>query len=413
MSLYGLINTSAAGMAAQSTALSTVADNIANVSTTGYKRSTTEFSTLVTSSGSGDYQSGGVDTDVRTAIGSQSGTTSTTSATDLAVNGNGFFIVSGPNGTPVLTRAGAFEQQADGTLKNAAGYTLLGYPVGTTPSANSYAGLEEVNVGDLAMKAVPSTEGVVTFNLPISATAVTDATKLPSANAADATYTQKTSFTAYNNAGSSVNLDVYYTKTGDNTWEVSVYNQADATNGGFPYSSAALVTETLTFDSTTYALSTPTSLSVPVPNGGTLTLDISKSTQLDSAYTFSADVNGNAASAVKSVEISSDGTLSVVYENGSTVAAYTIPLATVASPDNMTVISGNAYLPNQESGSVQIGTAGNNGFGTINSYTLENSDVDLATELTRMIQAQNIYQSNAKVFQTGSDLLKVLVNLNT
>ncbi|MBJ7535915.1 flagellar hook protein FlgE [Rhodomicrobium vannielii ATCC 17100] len=413
MSLYGLLNTSASGMAAQSTALSTVADNIANVSTTGYKGASTEFSTLVTSSGSGNYQSGGVDADVRVAIGSQSGTTSTNSSTDLAVDGNGFFIVSGPNGTPVLTRAGSFEKQADGTLENAAGYTLLGYPVGTTPSANSYAGLEEVNISDLAMKAVPSTEGTVTFNLPLQATAVTDATKLPSANAADATYTQKTSFTAYNNAGTAVNLDAYYTKTGDNTWEVSVYNQADATAGGFPYSSAALVTETLTFDSTTYALTSPTSLSVPVPNGSTVVLDISKSTQLDTSYTFSADVNGNAASAVKSVNISDDGTLSVVYEDGSSVAAYTIPLAMVASPDNMTVISGNAYLPNQDSGSVQIGTAGTNGFGTISDYTLENSDVDLATELTRMIQSQNIYQSNAKVFQTGSDLLKVLVNLNT
>ncbi|KAI95105.1 flagellar hook protein FlgE [Rhodomicrobium udaipurense JA643] len=413
MSLYGLLNTSASGMAAQSTALSTVADNIANVSTTGYKGASTEFSTLVTSSGSGNYQSGGVDADVRVAIGSQSGTTSTNSSTDLAVDGNGFFIVSGPNGTPVLTRAGSFEKQADGTLENAAGYTLLGYPVGTTPSANSYAGLEEVNISDLAMKAVPSTEGTVKFNLPLQATAVTDATKLPSANAADATYTQKTSFTAYNNAGTAVNLDAYYTKTGDNTWEVSVYNQADATAGGFPYSSAALATETLTFDSTTYALTSPTSLSVPVPNGSTVVLDISKSTQLDTSYTFSADVNGNAASAVKSVNISDDGTLSVVYEDGSSVAAYTIPLAMVASPDNMTVISGNAYLPNQDSGSVQIGTAGTNGFGTISDYTLENSDVDLATELTRMIQSQNIYQSNAKVFQTGSDLLKVLVNLNT
>jgi flagellar hook protein FlgE len=413
MSLYGLLNTSASGMAAQSTALSTVADNIANVSTTGYKGASTEFSTLVTSSGSGNYQSGGVDANVRVAIGSQSGTTSTNSSTDLAVDGNGFFIVSGPNGTPVLTRAGSFEKQADGTLENAAGYTLLGYPVGTTPSANSYAGLEEVNISDLAMKAVPSTEGTVKFNLPLQATAVTDATKLPSANAADATYTQKTSFTAYNNAGTAVNLDAYYTKTGDNTWEVSVYNQADATAGGFPYSSAALATETLTFDSTTYALTSPTSLSVPVPNGSTVVLDISKSTQLDTSYTFSADVNGNAASAVKSVNISDDGTLSVVYEDGSSVAAYTIPLAMVASPDNMTVISGNAYLPNQDSGSVQIGTAGTNGFGTISDYTLENSDVDLATELTRMIQSQNIYQSNAKVFQTGSDLLKVLVNLNT
>jgi flagellar hook protein FlgE len=111
------------------------------------------------------------------------------------------------------------------------------------------------------------------------------------------------------------------------------------------------------------------------------------------------------------VAIGTDGTLSAVYQNGSVVPAYNIPLATVASPDKMTVISGNAFQPGLVSGAAQIGTAGTAGLGAIKSSALEASTVDLASELTTMIAAQNNYQANSKVFNTGSTLLQVLINL--
>jgi flagellar hook protein FlgE len=125
-----------------------------------------------------------------------------------------------------------------------------------------------------------------------------------------------------------------------------------------------------------------------------------------------ASTNGVAPSEVSSVSIGADGTLSAVYQNGTTVPVYTIPLATVASPDNMTVISGNAFEPGVKSGTVQIGKAGAAGLGSIQSNALESSTVDLASELTTMISAQNNYQANSKVFQTGSQLLQVLIGLS-
>ena len=106
MGLYGMMRTGASGMSAQSNRLGTVADNIANVGTTGYKRASSEFSSLVLKSGQSDYLSGSVDSRVRYAVSEQGSFKFTTSATDLAVKGNGFFIVSNEAGQTFLTRAG-------------------------------------------------------------------------------------------------------------------------------------------------------------------------------------------------------------------------------------------------------------------------------------------------------------------
>src|SRR4029078_2171186 len=121
MSLYGVMRTGVSGMSAQSNKLSTVSDNIANVSTTGYKRASTEFSSLILKSGSGSYDSGAGETHVRYAISSQGHLQFTTSSTDLAVQGNGFFVVSDPSGANFLTRAGSFVTDRQGNIANAAG----------------------------------------------------------------------------------------------------------------------------------------------------------------------------------------------------------------------------------------------------------------------------------------------------
>lgn len=415
MSLYGLLTTSASGMAAQTTLLNAVSDNVANASTTGYKETSVEFSSLVLNDAASTYSSGSVVTHADTAAGAQGAITSTSSPTDLAIQGNGFFIVQGPDGQPVLTRAGSFTENASGNLVNAAGYTLLGYPAGVTGPANGYGGLVPINLNSIALTASPTTSGELYLNLPSAAAAVTAAGDLPSANAATATPTDKTSVVAYDNLGNQVTLDVYLTNKGGNSWEADVFNAADATNGGFPYSSGPLATQTLSFDPATGALASgsPTSMSIPIPNGATMTLDMSQTTQLATAYTvLAASTNGYAPSSVGSISIAANGAVSAIYQDGKSYSPYTIPLATVASPDNMTVISGNAFEPGLASGAAQIGNAGAIGYGTIQSSALESSTVDLSSELTTMIAAQNNYQANSKVFQTGSQLLQVLIGLD-
>jgi flagellar hook protein FlgE len=402
-------------MAAQSAWLNAISDNIGNVSTIGYKQASTEFSSLVLSSGlTADYQSGSIIINPRIAIDGQGALNSTTSTTDLAIQGNGFFIVQGPNNQPVLTRAGSFVKDSAGDLVNAAGYTLLGYPTGKSGVANGFSGLVPVNLNSIALQATPTTSGKLYVNAPSTAAVVAPA-NWPSANAATATPTAKTSLVTYDNLGNQITLDVYLTNQGGNVWDVAIFNAADApAAGGFPYTAGPLTTGTLTFDPTTGAIQagTPTSFNVAIPNGSTMTLDVSQTTQLATSYTvLTASTNGNAPSQVSGVNIANNGTVSVVYQNGSSASVYTVALATVPSPDKMTVISGNAYVPGLQSGAAQIGVAGSGGFGTIQSSMLEASTVDLATELTSMIAAQNNYQADSKVFTTGSQLLQVLINL--
>ena len=410
-----MMRTSVSGMAAQANRLSTVADNIANSSTTGYKRASTEFSSLVLESGGSAYESGSVETRVRYGISDQGTFKFTTSVTDLSVRGNGFFLVNNESGQTYLTRAGSFVKDGNGDLVNAGGFKLMGYslaPGAPPPVANSTAGLEVVNIGALALQSDPSTAGNLFVNLPSNAAIQTD---LPSGNLGTAVYTAKTSLVTYDNLGNEVTLDVYMTKTADNTWEVAVFNQAEATAGGFPYASGPLAPpETLLFDPATGQLdaSSPTGLSIPIPNGGTVTLDMSQSSQLAADYSvLDAAVNGNAPSEVERVEIADDGTLYAVFQNGARLATYRIPLANVASPDNLQPLAGNVFAPSVDSGDIQVGFANEGGLGSMVSSALEQSTVDLASELTAMIESERNYTANSKVFQTGSELMDVVVNL--
>ena len=414
MGLYGLMTTSISGMSVQSDRMGTVADNIANVNTTGYKEASAEFATLVAEGHVASYVPGSVSTIARRAITHQGDLTYTTSPTDLAISGNGFFVVQSPSGTPFLTRAGSFVS-TNGELVNAAGFTLLGYDLlngGSSSVINSAAGLVPVGTANLGLKATPSTTGNFQVNLPSDAAI---STNLPSLNAAGADYAGMTSIITYDNLGHQVTLDIYSAKTANNQWEVTVYDHAGASaGGGFPYTSAPLKTQALTFDGTTGKLTAPSpaTLSVNIPNGATLNFNMGNTTQLATGYTpVDASANGNSPSPVDRLEISDNGIVTAVYADGSRVDAFKIPLANVASPDNLTAISGNVFATNKDSGDLQLGTANSGSLGKIVSGALEKSSVDLASELTTMVEAQRSYTANSKVFQTGTELLDVLVNL--
>jgi flagellar hook protein FlgE len=347
----------------------------------------------------GAYNSGGVETDVRYSISSQGTFSYTTSETDLAINGDGFFIVKGDDGTPYMTRAGSFVLQEDGTLKNTAGYTLQGYEYNSTVDptivVNGFDGLEPVDLSGSGISAVPSTTGVLNVNLP---------------NSVAVGGTQTTSLKVYDSQGTSRLITFTYEKLADNQWEVSAV-EAD---GG-----TTVVTPTLLeFD-------TNGNLIAPVPpqldiltyavGGATvenIAVDIGNTTQLASDFSVEeGDANGNAASKVKGYEIDDKGVVSIAYENGDLVPKFRVALASVQSPDNLNPVAGNMYTQSNDSGVVILGYAGSSGFGTILSGALEDSNVDVAEELTAMIESQRNYTANSKVFQTGSELMEVLVNL--
>ena len=346
MSLYGMMRTGVSGMNAQANRLSTVADNIANAGTTGYKRSSTEFSSLIIPNVTGNYTSGGVTTSVRYAISQQGDLKYTTSTTDLAINGDGFFVVQDPSGKPFLTRAGSFVPDGDGRLVNAAGFYLMGYSCAERHAERRHQRLRRSRAGaDLADRADGGAVARTACSPPTCRPARPSSppANLPSANAATATASAKSSLVVYDNLGNEVLLDVYFTKTGTNTWEVAVYNQANAAPGtSFPYTAGPLAPPTtLTFDATTGKLTAASAERHHHPGSGRRALHArpgQASASSATGYTvLDSKVDGNAPSGIDKIEIGEDGTIYAQYENGSFKALYRIPIATVQSPDQLNV----------------------------------------------------------------------------
>ncbi|MCB5202665.1 flagellar hook protein FlgE [Neorhizobium sp. T786] len=402
MSLYGTMRTGVSGMNAQANRLGTVGDNIANASTAGYKKASTQFSSLILPSGQGSYNSGGVNTSVRYSISAQGTFSYTTSQTDLAINGRGFFIVQGSDGVEYLTRAGSFQQMDDGSLVNSAGFTLMGYEYSSaadpTIVINGFDGLTEVNLQAGGMSATPSTAGYITANLP--------------SNEAVG-YTKPTSLMAYDSQGNSRKLDFSYIKTGDNAWTVS----ASYTNPDTGVVTPQIPATAITFDADGKLL-TPAGGSITTAgltiNGAALNpiaIDISGMTQLGKPFESTGDINGKAASSVIGYEIGKDGVVSLKYESGELVPKFRLAMADVQSPDKLNPLAGNVYSQSNDSGVIVMGYPANGSYGSVLSGALEDSNVDIAEELTSMIEAQRNYTANSKVFQTGSELLEVLVNL--
>lgn len=411
MSLYSAMMASVSGMQGQANMLSTISDNISNSGTTGYKEATASFEDLLSQVSSTSYTAGGVGTNIGYAISTAGSPQSSSSNTSLAISGNGFFVVEDPSGATYLTQAGDFSLDKAGNLVNSEGYTLMGY-AGTGSAPGSVTQLSAINVPNTQRSATATTSGTFTANLPASASVVA-AANLPSNNLATSTYSDKTAFTTYDDLGNAVTLDVYFSNLGGNQWEVDVYNAADATNGGFPYSTAALATQTLTFSGTTGSLTGGSPLNFTVPNGQAVSVDVSGMTQQagTSLTTSTNQMNGNAPSSYKSISIGTNGTVSEVFADGTTQAIATIPLATVPSVDSLTPHAGQTFSTNLNSGNIILGNANTTPFGSINANELEASNVDLATQLTNMVVAQNSYSANSKAFQTGSDMVTTLINM--
>ncbi len=397
-----ILNTSVSGMSGDQNWLSSISQNVANATTTGYKNLDTDFSTMVDQVASGTTEGAGVQTSTVSLNSLQGSIVSSQTATNLAVQGSGFFVVADSAGNLYLTRNGSFVPDASGNLVNGSGYYLMADNIqnGQSVSSNSLSSLQKVNVESAGLTAAATTSGSLSVNLPSTATATTFAA--PTSTTA-ATCTDQTSLVVYDSQGGAHTVNLYFTNTGANTWEVDAYQ-----------GTTKLATQDLTFNSNG-ALPSGTTLTLnAVTTGGPqISLDLSNTTQLATGFTVtSATANGSPPATLTGVSIATDGTLSYNYSNGASVNAYDIPLANVASPDNLNSVNGGAYTATAASGPIFVGTAGE-GLGSIESSSLESSTVDLATELTDMIQAQSAYEANSKVFQTGATLLDVLNNLKS
>jgi flagellar hook protein FlgE len=437
MSLYGAMMTGVAGLSANSTALSVASSNIANVNTVGYKAATSEFATLLASAaGVNDPSSAGVIANAGQDVTQQGLLTTTSSATDLAISGNGFFVASAsPTDTTTqeYTRAGSFTADANGNLKNSSGLYLLGWKLDTSgnPPTNP-SDLSLINVNNLSGKAVASTSIALQANLQASAAAASSyAVGDMSLATTDANYVtpdfQRT-VNVVDSQGGTQPLEFSFVKTAANTWAYEVSYQGDSTNisGSNPIASG-----TMSFNSdgslesvtpTGGSASSTGTISISIPwsatsgltaqplsvNMGTLGATDGV-TEYDTASTLtSANVDGAVYGSVTGLSIATDGTVSANFSNGLTQAVFKIPLATFANPDGLAEVSGNAYATTPDSGTPIVNVADTGGAGTINSKELENSTVDLATEFTNLITTQRAYSACSRIVTTVDQMLQQL-----
>jgi flagellar hook protein FlgE len=436
MSLYGAMMIGVSGLDANSRALSVSSSNIANVNTIGYKASANAFSTLLASAvGSGDVSQAGVIANQAQHVTDQGGITSTQSPTDLALSGNGFFVVSpnlATNNTKaqalLYTRAGSFTPDSDGNLQNTAGLYLMGWPLdanGAVPTDRN--DLTDINVNNLAGKAEATTQMSLKANLQASNTVK----PYTAGDMAAGTVTpdfQRT-INVYDSQGGSQPLQVNYVKTGANTWSYEVVYQGPAGNIGSPTNNI-LKTGTMSFNADgtlktadTSAASPTGSISVAIPwvlgvsglNPQTIQLNMGTVGSSDGITQFdnpsalvSSSVDGALFGALSGIAIDADGFVTAEFSNGLSQKVFKIPVATFANPDGLNAVSGDAYAESNQSGTPTIGEANLGGAGTIQSKALEGSTTDLAAEFTNLITTQRAYSASARIVTTADQMLQTL-----
>ncbi|KEG18307.1 flagellar hook protein FlgE [Bartonella bacilliformis] len=402
MGIYGMMHTSVSGMNAQGKRLSGVAENVANAGTVGYKRTNVQFSNYVTPSGDYAYIPGGVKSHVGHDISIYGPARATGRSGDAMINGNGFFRVEDENGNEFLTRAGSFSRDKDGYLRNSSGYYLLndeGQRIQIKGGPTDLFGPEVTTEIDFKANFDASAEslgeGVIDPNDPKS-------------------YNQKKSVTVYDSQGKKVQVDFYMRKTADNKWTVDAYhgdNKVGTADFNFDKEGnlqAPLPNFTLTLPENDGG-DPPGTFQVAINLGG-LGED-SLVTQKGNSYAFEAEANGMEVGSFDGFTFGKNGEVEVKYTNQKTRVISYVGLATVTSPESLTVLSGTVFQTNTHTGAQMVGRPGDGVFGSLTAGYLEDSNVEMSEELTDMIESQRNYTANSKVFQTGSELMDVIVNL--
>ncbi len=418
------------GLNADSTALNTIANDLANMNTTAFKSQTTNFSDLfyqqIGSTGSGDpIQVGaGVQVAANETNYAQGSISSTGNATDVALNGNGFFVINSGNGADEYTRAGNFSLTSTGNLVTSSGLNVMGYPA-VNGVVNTNAPLTPINIPVGQVEQPQATTNLnMTANLNSSAAT---GTAFPA------------QVTIYDSLGDPHIATVTYTQTAANTWSYSAaLPAADFTSGV-----STPVTGTLTFDSSgnlaTVTQTTP--VAVPATPVGTAAGDISSiplsftgladgaanlninfnllgsngtSTigQVDTASAVSATTqDGYAPGQYKSFTIGSDGTVTATYSNGQSQNVGQLALANVTNVQGLRMLGDGDYATTTASGTAAISNSGTAGLGTLQDGALEESNVNISAEFSNLIIAQRAFEANSKAVTTFDTVTQETINM--
>jgi flagellar hook protein FlgE len=448
MSIVGAFIAGVTGIDAQSQKIGAISDNISNANTVGYKPTEVRFKTLVTrtdaptstafnanggSSGSVtgpipfNFAPGGVIPVPVARMDLQGLMTASSSNTDIAISGNGFFPVVGggqvnttigaiAQGASVLvTRAGSFHVDQNGFLVNSAGFVALGTPAG--------GGLPRALTGLVPVKFAPGP--TVTIG-GVATTQVTIDGNLPATDAIGAQENMTTG--VFDAAGNAYTAQIQFTKTALNTWSAAI---ASVTQAG---TTTPPITATVSGSPMTLSFGTNGQLTgggvgslgtVTLSNGQSLSPtfnfmgpgSISALTQFDSAEAQSGvQQDGKASGSRTGFQIDNTGVVSETFSNGVVRPGFQIPVVTFPNPEGLQAESGNVWLPTGAAGTLASGNAAINAASTgsagqIVPATLEQSAVDLAEEFSQMIVSQQAFQANTKTITTADQMYQLVTQL--
>ena len=415
-----IFSTPLSGLNASSTQLQAISNNLANLNTDGFKSQSAIFSdifyqNLGSSGNNAPIQLGyGVKTEGMSQDLTNGPVASTGVASNMALDGAGYFVTSNNQGALSYTRAGDFTTNLSGQLTSLSGDLVMGFPaVGGVVATN--ASLQPISVG----------AGTTTPASPTSTFSFT--TNLDATTALNGTYAP-TPISVYDSLGLAHSLSVTYTKTGTNTWSYDVgVPSSDLAGNTSTNPTTSVATGTLTFN-TNGSLASPTTpisnISIgPFTDGAatmTPTWDIygpansSLLTQTASPDATSAqNADGYAAGTLSSFSVLQNGTVQATFTNGQQRAVGQVGLASFANPEGLSLSGGNQYQPTSASGQAVIGIAGTGGLGTIQGSSVEQSNVNVATELSDLIVAQRSYEANAKAVTTFDQVEQATIQMKS
>jgi len=402
------------GLAASSSALNVISNDLANLNTVGFKDQQANFEDLfyqnLGTNGSGDpiQQGSG------SKIGSVSteftdGTVQDTGiASNVAITGNGFFIAENANGTLTYTRSGDFTVNAQGQLITPEGATVLGYPA-VNGVVNTGGVLGPLNVGS-SLTSPPS-----------ATTTMQQQTNLDATAPAGTSYS--TSMEVYDSLGASHILTFNYTETAPNNWTYQITLPAADTGGtGNP---TVVASGNLTFDSNgnlTSPAGSITGINVSGLADGAAPMNLtwnltdssgaSLMTQVAGASTTTtSNQNGYAVGTLQSYTVQGDGTIEGTFTNGQTQALGEIALASFANTQGLEAVGGGGFAPTLASGAAVVGVPEAGGRGTLTGGALEMSNVDISTEFTRLIVVQRGFEADARMITTLDSIGNTTTNL--
>jgi flagellar hook protein FlgE len=449
MGIFNALTTAVSGLQAQSFALQNISGNIANSQTIGYKETDTAFQDLVSTAALGHQTAGGVFAGSVASNGVQGTIQNQTVSTDMAIDGNGWFVVAQPSGSAggtqqsfsginYYTRRGDYQLNQNGYLVNGAGYYLMGIPLNPATGAAAASSPQVLQFNNSFLPAQATTQINYQANLPSTPSSqpfvvggyTAGASPLPppggsgtvigsDASMFAAQSLDGGSITAYDPEGNAVNVQLRWAETGPsaggNTWQLFYQANSKATGAQVAWQNTGTSFTFNTSGQLTSPAATSLALSNLTVNGdvvGNVTLNYGVggltqfATTTGNVQVSAITQNGFTAGQMQSLSVDGQGQIVGAFSNGQTVALANVTLATFSGQDSLEPLNGEAYAATPESGTPIYSATGK-----VVGSSLEASNVDIATQFSQLIVAQQAYSANAKVMTTANQMIQSLLQV--